>query len=187
MPRRSSRGMAQPAPSATASANVSIAILRCRRPKSCVLLQGQRRFDRRLRPAAYRIGLEVLLANPPARAQVIPVARGIVAFDRHRRRAGESARASSAAVTPAWAPQPEPSLTIDGEVADTRQLAARAEIFGDAQRVRGSGRRLSPEVSRRSPRRRWRSSSRNNGSRRRRRAAQCRLASRPRSRAPARR
>ena len=55
-------------------------------------LQCERGFDRRLRPAAYGVRLEVLLllANPPARAQVIPVWRCIVAFDRQRRRAGES-------------------------------------------------------------------------------------------------
>ena len=38
-------------------------------------LQRERRLDRRLRPAADRIGLEVLLANAPARAEIAPRSR----------------------------------------------------------------------------------------------------------------
>src|SRR5690349_5332926 len=54
-------------------------------------LERERGFHRRLRPAAHGIRLEILLEDPPARAEVAPAFARRVGLDGQRGRAGESA------------------------------------------------------------------------------------------------
>ena len=74
-------------------------------------------------------------------------------------------RASSAAVTPTCAPQPEPSFSIVGESHDAQDLAARTEVFGDAERVAHPRVVEAAAAARRAPRSRARSTRRSSDSR----------------------
>ena len=183
-PPRSSSRIAHADPSAIASRKLSIdSAAMSSAAKPMRTLQRERRLDRRLRPAADRIRLEVLLADPPARAEIVPEGARIVALDRERRRAGETVareqrRGDADVRAPAGA-----ILHHRRRIAGAQDLTARTEVFGDAERLRGSARRRSAAAARRPPRSRARSTRRSNGSRRRSRAARCPRASRFRSRA----
>ena len=98
-------------------------------------LQTKRGFDGRLSPPAHRIGLEVLLANAPARAQIGPILFRIGTFDGDRRRprvsvAREPCGGDADMGTPSGA-----VLHHAGRIAGTQYLPAWTEVFGDAQRL----------------------------------------------------
>ena len=74
-------------------------------------------------------GFEILLADAPAHAEVGPWRARAAVPDGERRRSGEAVRcASSAAVTPACAPQPEPSFSIVGW-SQTRRIWPRGPKY----------------------------------------------------------
>ena len=98
-------------------------------------LQHECRFDRGLRPAANRIRLEILLADAPALAEVGPEPRDVLAFDRQRGRTREAvAREEGRRYAGMRAPAGS-VLDHRRRFAGAKDLTARTEVFGDAQRV----------------------------------------------------
>ena len=95
----------------------------------------ERGLGGRLRPPAHGIGLEVLLANPPAHAEITPVFARVVALDGERGRAGEAvAREQRSAHADLRAPA-RPILEHRRVVADAQDLAAGPQILRDSERV----------------------------------------------------
>src|SRR5207237_3581715 len=98
-------------------------------------LQAARGFDGRLSPAAHRIGLEVLLANAPARAQIGPIRFRIGTFDGDRRRPGVSVAREPCSGD---ADMGTPSGTVfhhAGRIAGTPYRSARTEVVGDSRHL----------------------------------------------------
>src|SRR5262249_43597448 len=98
-------------------------------------LQFERGLDGWLRPAAHRIGFEILLADAPARAEIAPESRSVVAFGYQCGCAGEAlAREQRRGDTYVRAPA-RAVLDHGRRIAGAQDLPARPEVFGDAERV----------------------------------------------------
>src|SRR5205807_10454548 len=103
-------------------------------------LQVECRLDCRLCPTAHRVRLEVLLADPPATAEVAPERSCIVAFDGQRRRAGEAIAREQRRGEPDVRAPARTVLHHRWRFAGAQYLATRAERFRDTQRMPGSRR-----------------------------------------------
>ena len=103
--------------------------------EAVLVLQRECGGDRLLRPVAHRVRLEVLLANAPAGTEIVPVRPCVIGFDRDSRGPGEALacqqrRADACERTPA-----RTILDHRRYRTHTQDLAARSEIFGDAERM----------------------------------------------------
>ena len=102
-----------------------------------VALQLRRRLDRRLRPAAHRIGLEILLVDAPARAHIAPQAGDVIAFQGDCRRPGKAFARQTCRRRPRHG-APARTVLDHGRIVDAaHHLAARAVVLGNAQRLAG--------------------------------------------------
>jgi len=102
-----------------------------------LLLQGQRAGDGRLRPAANRVRLEVLLGDEPSVTQIGPNAGYVSAFDCQRWRAGK-ATAGHQPGTDAGHRSPARAVLNHGRIVNAaHHRQAWAVVFSDAQCVAG--------------------------------------------------
>ena len=95
------------------------------------------RLYRRLRPAAHRIRLEILLAQAPALSQIGPEIADLFALDHERRRAGEAGGGEVGGTRTRHRAPAGAILDHGGKVDAAHHLTARPVIFGDAQRLAG--------------------------------------------------
>ena len=88
--------------------------------------------NRRMRPAADRIGLHILVGHDPARTQVGPDTRHLVGLDGDGRRAGESLLGKDGGRNADHCTPARPVMEHAGAGDLAHHLASRAVIFGDA-------------------------------------------------------
>ena len=101
--------------------------------------QHQSRLDRRLGPAAHRIGLEIHLEHAPALAEIVPHIGERRGLDHQGGRAGEAALRQVGGADPGGGTPVGAVLDHGGKVDAAHHLAARPMIFGDAQAMAHGG------------------------------------------------
>ena len=103
--------------------------------KTVLLLQCDRRFNRRLRPATDGMGLHILSQDFPVRTQGLPERGGFRIFDRHGWRARETLLRQQRC-THAGHRAPAAAIFDHRRVVDTaHHLRTGAIIFSNPQRV----------------------------------------------------